>query len=143
MGTETKINLSQITSDFVGEAYLLGQNDCLMLVVRYLRMLSANIPDHINYKGITLQNYADHYIKNNNIIDFAIEYFLQFCNEVEISKRVPGDILFLEDEEGKFLGIDGGNGKVLTVVRNGTTEVLSQEKYKIRKVLRWQQHQQR
>ena len=142
MGGKTKINLSQITADFIGEEYQLGNNDCFMLVVRYLRKLNANIPDNVHYRGLTLKNYADNYIEDNNIIDYAIEYFLQFCTEVDISKRTPGDILFLEDKEGKFLGIDGGNGKVLTVVRNGVTEVLPQGKYKIRKVLRWQQQEQ-
>ena len=112
-------SLLEISKNLVGRSYELGRSDCFTLVIDYLRLRGVNIPNDVEFKGLTFKNYKDAYLENTDVIDCAVEFLLQYCKEIKLHECLAGDILLLQNESGtKYLGIDGGNGNVITAVIN-------------------------
>jgi hypothetical protein len=93
------------------------------------------------HKGITLDDYAKHYEGNENqTIEIAIDYFKTNLFEISMHKSIAGDVLIATHQkliEHIFFCINGGNGKLVTVMIDGGTQVANQEHFNIVKVFTW------
>jgi hypothetical protein len=108
----------------------------MTMVVDYLRLLGDKIPIDETYKNVSLQNYKDAYEKDTNVINIAVDYIAQKCIEVPPQQQLAGDILFLDQGGNKLLGIDGGNGRIISAIIGRKIEVVSND-LKILRVFRW------
>jgi hypothetical protein len=127
----------EISQQFVGQQYELGKCDCLTMIIDYLRLSGLEIPDNESFNGISLKNYADLYRKNSGTIENAADWLATKCKEFKPHESLPGDILFLEENNTKFFGIDGGNGKIIAPVIGDSVEVMRSENCKRLRVFRY------
>lgn len=122
------MRLNSFITTQIGNGYKLGSArercsdlDCLALLKRYL-IDCHGIRLPVSYEGITLSNYASWYEKDNKktlkkLVGF-LDYFLVKNNT---NKNMLGDIILFSsgDEESIAVGIDCGNGYILTVDKEG------------------------
>lgn len=123
-------NFHEISKQLIGQPYELGKCDCLTMVLDYLRLLGVDIAQNESFNGINLQNYADLYRRNNGTIDSAADWLATKLREIKPHESLPGDVLFLEEDGSRFIGIDGGNGKIIAAVIGKTVGVMRSESCK-------------
>jgi len=144
VGSEPELlkNLATWTSERVGKRqYDLGQVDCFRLVLDYSRCFN-NIELPVDYRGMTLDTYGDWYLQDNiRTVKIAIEYLSTYLYEIEVSRTVAGDILVLRYGTSTFFGIDGGNGKIITVFIKTGIRVIRKQHFEVIKAFTWQQRQ--
>jgi hypothetical protein len=126
----------EISKKFVGQPYELGKCDCLTMIIDYLRLLGIKISKNESFKEVNLKNYADLYRRNSGTIERAADWLATKCEEVQPHESLPGDILYLEENNTKFFGIDGGNGKIIAPIVGDAVSVLRSEKCKRLRVFR-------
>ena len=131
------MNFLNISKKFVGQPYELGKCDCFTMVMDYLRLYGLKIAKNETFNGVSIENYADLYRNNTGTIDHAADWLATKCKEVKPHESLCGDILFLEENGNKFLGIDGGNGKIIAPVIGDAVEVLKSENCKRLRVFRY------
>lgn len=140
------IVLARITSELVGTKYALGSSDgmdCFKLCTEYLKIKGAKIPDDTMYKGHKIFDYKDMYQQSPlGTIKLAIEYLSHLTKEIKPGFEVAGDILVMHLKRGKSkipnLGIEAGNGFLITAINNNSIKVVSKKFFEIEKVLRWE-----
>jgi hypothetical protein len=115
-----------------------------MVVDFAARVKGVQLP--YEHKGITLDDYASHYdMDEEKTIAVAIDYLKTYLIEIPPQRTVAGDVViavYHKSGDHIFFGIDGGNGKVITVMIEGGTQVIKRQYYKIIKAFTWaQQHQ--
>jgi len=130
-------SLLEISQKFIGKPYKLGKCDCLTMIIDYLRLFGLDIPNSESFNGVNLKNYADLYRRNSGTIECAADWLATKCKEVKPHESLPGDILFLEENNKKFFGIDGGNGKIIAPVIGDSVEALRSDNCKRLRVFRY------
>ena len=135
------MNLLQWSASIVNkQPYDPGKVDCFRVVVDFARRVKG-IELPYEHKGITLDDYAKHYdTDEEKTIAVAIDYFKTNLCEIPVYKSVPGDVLITTHPKSGdhiFFGINGGNGKVITVMIEGGTQVVEQNNFNIVKAFTW------
>jgi hypothetical protein len=130
------MSLLTFSQQRVGQGYASGKVDCFHLVYDYLLELGAEIPS--TYRGLSLETYYDLFISDPLRAQITmIEFFEEYLDEIYPQYHLAGDILLVSYEDTKFVGIDAGNGKILTVAVEIGVNVSSLRFYKIERVFRW------
>jgi hypothetical protein len=130
------MNLLKFSQHRVGQRYTSGQIDCFHLVYDFLTESGAVLPS--TFRGISLDDYFDFFKKDPLRAQMTmIDFFEEYLDEIETKSRVTGDILILSYEQAIFVGIDAGNGKVLTVAVELGVNVSPLTPYKIERAFRW------
>jgi hypothetical protein len=107
------------------------------MIIDYLRLSGLKVPDNESFNNVSLKNYADLYRKNTGTIEHAADWLATKCQEVKPHESLPGDILYLEENDTRFFGIDGGNGKIIAAVVGEEISVLKSENCKRLRVFRY------
>jgi len=131
-------NLATWTSARVGkQQYELGQIDCFRLVMDYARSFNnKELP--VEFSGMTLETYGDWYLQDENrTVEIAIKYLDTYLHEIPESKTIAGDVLVLRYDGSTFFGIDGGNGKIITVFVKKGIRVIRKRHFEIVKAFTW------
>ena len=131
-------SLATWTSARVGKQdYELGQVDCFRLVMDYAKSFNdKELP--VEFDGMTLETYGDWYSQDETrTVEIAIKYLDTYLHEVTPAKSIAGDVLVLRYGSCIFFGIDGGNGKIITVFIEKGIRVISKRHFKIIKAFTW------
>ena len=134
------MNLATWTSARVGkQEYKLGQVDCFKIVMEFISNATGKVLPN-EHRGMTLDTYGDWYLQDeSNTFEIAVEYLNTHLNEIPVFKSVAGDILVLRYGTNRFFGIDGGNGKVITVFLDRGVRVVNKKHFETIKVFSCQQ----
>ena len=137
VGEKAKKSVGDFYRTIYGLPYILGDSDgidCFSIIARYLEYLDRPIPKKINFKGFTLNNYADQYLQNDSVINIADEYLSSRFSEKEIHQAFIGDVLLLEYNGTRFFGIDAGNGNIVSANVQSGASVTNRTNYRVLKV---------
>lgn len=135
------MNLLQWSAGIVDkQPYDPGKVDCFRMVVDFAaRVKGIDLP--YEHDGITLDDYVKHYETNESkTIAIAMDYFKTNLVEIPVHKNMPGDVLIATHSKSgahTFFGINGGNGKIITVMTDGGTQVVEQNNFNIVKAFTW------
>ena len=136
VGKNTKKSVGNFYKTIYGLPYILGDVDgidCFSIIARYLKYLDRPIPETINFKGFTLNNYAEQYRQNDSVINIADEYLSAKFSEKEPHRAFIGDVLLLEYNGIKFFGIDAGNGNIVSANTQSGASITNRSSYKVLK----------
>ena len=120
-----RVNFSEITSKYLGARYKLGGwskeegMDCFSVIISIMRDMGAPLTDDIDMDGINTSNYVEKFKKDNESLMRAFKKFARHMGtQLEPSQVLTGDIIIVIPERGErrseFVGIYGGNDKVIT-----------------------------
>ena len=135
MGKNKRNRLASLTREFVGKQYELGNNDCFIVIYKYLQLRGLPLPRL--YKGQTLRTYAELFLKDPH---GAKELMVDFIDNTLKRLKGPnystaGDILFLRPKSVYLapaaLGIDCGNGNVMIVTEKHGVNIAPLNRYEI------------
>ena len=139
------MNLFKTTSQLIGKPYNLGCQDinngldCFTIAITYLRQCGIDIPEDTKYKSFTFDNYKEAYLNDPKVLNVGIEYISNITKEVKANQAVAGDILVIKDENGnEGLAIDGGNGNMISAVKEIGITTLKKKNYSILRAFRCQ-----
>ena len=116
------MKFASVTNKFVGSPYC-GQGfskeegfDCFSLVVNLLREGGVDIPEDVEFMGLTLKTYYELWEKEpNTAIDAMVGFLEKHAGRIKLGDIRVGDIMIVKDEDGvRFGGIYGGNDKIIT-----------------------------
>jgi len=136
------MNLLQWSANIVDkQPYNPGKVDCFRLVIDFAaRVKGVDLP--YEHDGITLDDYVKHYETNESkTIAVAMDYLKTNLTEIPAYRSIAGDVLIAvpkaKSAERIFFGIDGGNGKIVTVLIEGGTQAVKREHHNIIKAFKW------
>lgn len=130
-----KVSLHELTTDFVGKQYILGQMDCFILIYQYLKKLNISLPNSFN--GQTINSYPELYKKNKLEAKIVmIDFISSLLEEIKPQFSKAGDILLLKYRGNEFLGINLGNGMIMTAVPEFGVTISSRSLYQSLKAWR-------
>jgi len=128
---------------------LAAESDCFGIVINYIYLTTGKLlPDVESGEIVNLNNYKDVYFKDKKIVLETLErYFLKHFLQIPILHRYSGDILWTyaknDDEtmndsiDNWALGIDCGNGQMMTTSDKEGPIVIQLNLYNVKNVYRY------
>ena len=135
------MRLLQWTAEIVDkQPYDPGKVDCFRMIIDFAGRVKGILLPY-EHKGITLDDYVECYEKDEEkTIAVAMDYFKTNLIEISLHETIAGDVLIATHRKSGnhiFFGIDGGNGKVVTVMIEGGTQVVERSNFNIIKAFTW------
>lgn len=131
-------NFAHATSTVIGKSYELGKMDCFSMVRKLMENYGFSIAENEEFRGLTLNNYAEKYKQNHSVVYDVVDYLAQTFDEVPVNRTIAGDVLLVKNKHGEpLLCIDAGNGLVMTAIVGEDVRLLKASLYTKIKALRW------
>lgn len=143
MGENTVVNLSEITSKYVGAPFKIGGRsrddgfDCFSLAFTLARDLGKDPPAILG--DLNLENYADLYARDPDAaVDALVKYAETYLEEVPPARAFVGDLLILRRGGGRrFAALHAGNDFIISAFENVGVSIAKLRTFKVEKVFKW------
>lgn len=133
-------SFANIIAKYVDAPYKFGGQsvddgfDCFSCMLAIGKELGAEIP--LQVKGVTQEDYMEQ-ISDDNVVELLYEFMQAAGINIDPGHTVAGDLILFETLEGYALGLNVGNGSMLSAFTDNGVCIVPLREYKIRKVSRW------
>lgn len=143
------LGLAKITAQLVGKPYKLGARknglDCTSLILEFATLSGMPIPEE--WEGFTARNYAKFYReKPEEAMEVLACWITSIGKEIPPCRAFAGDILVMKmkrrhlaEMPGFFLGIHGGQDRILAVTEKRGVTLVPIRDYEIVKAFTWRE----
>ena len=133
-----KKKFSDIAKQLLGQKYEFGKVDCFALVLQYCELIGKELKqEHDNHN---IRDYGSFYPGDLAYSERWLEGFMEEnFEEIEIGKAFVGDIILMRlNGSFPFLGIKGGNGRVIAATKEYGVRVLPLKPYTVERAFKCQ-----
>jgi len=135
--------LSRFVYSQIGKKYELGSSDpkhtdCFKMLEDYFSYYDIKFPEE--YEGLTRNNYCDRYVDDpEGTMDKFQQFLSTFLTKEPNNKSLPGYIVVIGcDDSSIAIGIDCGNGYIITVSNTNGCVVERKRNFEIGEVYKCQ-----
>ena len=132
--------MAAFVDEVMGADYSLGNMDCFMLIILYLRRRGVKLPDE--FKGQNLHSYSELYeCESDKAKLIMTELMDSIFGEGQPDRARPGDVVLVKvraKNHPAFLAINAGNGFIVFAAKAEGVMVSPIKYYRILRGWKWQ-----